>query len=214
MKALVSIVVSLCLIGLPAVAQQPASPSGSFDEGIEYQRVTPPQPTRTGEQVEVLELFWYACPHCYTFEPMLEQWLQSKPAHAEFVRMPAVFSERWEPLARAYYTAEVLGVVDKIHRPLFDAVIAQKRDLNREPALMAFFAEQGVSNEDFLRAFRSFAVDTKVRQAKLMTDRYGIDGVPAIIVNGKYRTSGTTAGTLENALQVVDFLIAKESTEP
>ena len=182
-----------------------------FDEGTEYQRVVPPQRTETGDKIEVLELFWYGCPHCYHFEPLLDKWLQNKPANVEFRRMPVIFTNpKWELHAKAYYTAEALGVLDKIHRPLFDAIHAQNRDLGTEAALMAFFAQHGVSNEDFQRTFNSFSVRTKTNQAKTMTDRYGISGVPAVIVNGKYRTDGISAGTLENALAVVNYLINNE----
>jgi thiol:disulfide interchange protein DsbA len=126
--------------------------------------------------------------------------------------MPAIFTNpKWELHAKAYYTAEALGVLDKIHRPLFDAIHTQNRDLGTEAALMAFFAEHGVSNEDFQRTFNSFSVRNKTNQAKILTDRYGISGVPAIIVNGKYRTDGTSAETLENALAAVDYLVKEEA---
>jgi thiol:disulfide interchange protein DsbA len=197
----------LLFISPLAVAQAP-----QFHEGIEYQRVVPPQRTETGDKIEVLELFWYGCPHCYHLEPLLDKWLQTKPANVEFRRMPAIFTNpKWELHAKAYYAAEALGVLDKIHRPLFDAIQAQNHDLGTEAALMAFFAEHGVSNEDFQRTFNSFSVRNKTNQAKIMTDRYGISGVPAIIVNGKYRTDGTSAGTLENALAVVDYLVEEEA---
>jgi thiol:disulfide interchange protein DsbA len=209
MKQLLVSTLFMCFVGFLAVAQ---AQQPSIDEGIEYQRVVPPQPTETGDKVEVLELFWYGCPHCYHFEPLLDKWLQMKPANVEFRRMPAIFSNpTWELHARAYYAAEALGVLDKIHRPLFDALHTQNRDLSTEAALMAFFAEHGVSNEDFQRAFNSFYVRNKTNQAKVLTDRYGIEGVPTIIVNGKYRTGGTSAGTLEDALNVVNYLIKKET---
>lgn len=200
----------LCTLGSAALAQQKTG----IDEGIEYQRISPPQPTETGNKIEVLELFWYGCPHCYHFEPLLKTWLKTKPANVEFRRMPAIFENpRWELDARAFYTAEVLGVLDKIHSALFDATHAQKRNIPNEAAMRAFFVEHGVKGEDFDRTFHSFYVQSEVNHAKIMTERYGISGVPAIIVNGKYRADGTASGSMENLLQVVNFLIDKETKE-
>jgi thiol:disulfide interchange protein DsbA len=189
-----------------------AAGSADFTEGIEYRAIVPPQPTDTGNKIQVVELFWYGCPHCYHFEPELDAWLKRKPDNVVFERMPAIFlNPRWELDARAYYTAEALGVLGKIHEALFDAIHKEHRKLGTEDALMAFFAEHGVNPEDFRRTFHSFYVDTKVRQAKLMTERYGVDGVPTMVVDGKYRTEAGLAGSEANTLRVVDFLIAKEA---
>ena len=156
-----------------------------FEEGIEYQRVVPPQPTDDPSKVEVVELFWYGCPHCYHFEPILEAWAKNKPDYVYFKRIPAIFRDSWVPFARAYYTAQVLGVLDRIHGPLFKAIHVERRNLNSEAALRAFFAEHGVKPEDFDRTYRSFAVENDVRRAADLTRRYGINGVPAIVINGK-----------------------------
>ncbi len=176
----------------------------------QYERITPPQPTQSPDKVEVLELFWYGCPHCYTLEPYLQRWVKGKPDHATFRRMPAIFSERWIPHAQAYFAAEALGVLEEIHDPLFAAMHREKRPINSKDQLKAFFKEQGVSEEDFLRTYSSFAVRSKVRQAMVMTNRYGISGVPAIIVNGKYRTSGTLAGSFQSLMKVIDVLVDEE----
>lgn len=181
-----------------------------YQEGKEYELVTPPQPTTTGDKIEILELFWYGCPHCYKFEPYIQRWLKKKPAHVEFVRLPAILPPRWAFLARAFYTAQVLGVLDKINEPLFAAIHELKRSLDNEQALAGFFAEHGVAQQDFHRVFRSFAVDSKVRRAMDLSRRYGVRGVPSVIVNGKYRTSPGQAGGAANVLKVIDFLIKKE----
>lgn len=184
----------------------------NYQDGVAYQTIVPEQPTASANKIEVLELFWYGCPHCHRFEPYIDRWLKTKPANVEFVRMPAVFNEGWEIHARAYYTAEVLGALDKIHEPLFRAIHAHKRKLNTEEALQAFFVEQGVSADNFNKTFRSFAVDAKVRRAKEMGQRYGVRGTPAIVVNGKYWTDGTLAqGGPGEMLKVTDFLLKKES---
>lgn len=180
----------------------------------DYETITPAQPTQNPDKVEVVELFWYRCPHCYRLLPAMERWLQDKPDNVEFLRMPAILSGNWALHARAFYTAEILGVLDKIHRPLFDAIHAERRDLNSEQALESFFGEYGVDAETFKKTWRSFAVETKVRKARVMTERYGITGTPAVVVNGKYRTDGVMTGNYANMLRVIEELIAKEAKNP
>jgi len=177
----------------------------------EYEMVIPPQPTTSKDKVEVVELFWYGCPHCFKLEPYVERWLKRKPANVKFVRMPGMFRPSWEIHGRAYYTAEVLGVVDKVHKPMFEAIHEQKRSLSNEASIMALFKENGVSEKDFKRVFRSFAVETKLRRAKDMGQRYGARGVPAIIVNGKYRTGATQSGGNARVFKVVNELVKMES---
>ena len=182
-----------------------------YVEGVNYELVEPAQPTSTVDKVEVLEVFWYGCPHCFRFEPYVERWLQKKPENAQFVRLPAIFRPAWEVHARAYYTAELLGVLDKVHKPLFNAIHLQKRALNTEDALRDFFAEFGVDKKEFIKTYQSFAVETRIRRAKTMVSRYGVDGVPTVIVNGKYRVSARTAGSNAEMLKVINYLVAKES---
>lgn len=188
-----------------------AGAATNYKEKIHYELVTPPQPTTTKDKVEVVEMFWYGCPHCNALEPYVERWLKRKPANVEFIRIPAVFRPSWELHARAFYTAEVLGVLDKTHSAMFDAIHNQKRRMGSEQELMEFFAQHGVSNEEFKRVFHSFAVEAKVRRAKDLSQRYGINGVPSIIVNGKYRTGAQLAGGNANIFKVVNFLVEKEA---
>jgi len=184
---------------------------GNVMAAKEYEMVTPPQPTTSKDKVEVVELFWYGCPHCFKLEPYVERWLKRKPENVKFVRMPGMFRPSWEIHGRAYYTAEILGVVDKVHKPMFEAIHEQKRSLSNEASIMALFKENGVSEKDFKRVFRSFAVETKLRRAKDMGQRYGARGVPAIIVNGKYRTGATQAGGNARVFKVVNKLVKMES---
>jgi thiol:disulfide interchange protein DsbA len=186
-----------------------AGAATNYKEKIHYELVTPPQPTTTKDKVEVVEMFWYGCPHCNALEPYVERWLKRKPANVKFIRIPAVFRPSWELHARAFYTAEVLGVLDKTHSAMFDAIHNQKRRMGTEKELMEFFAQHGVSNEEFKRVFHSFAVEAKVRRAKDLSQRYGINGVPSIIVNGKYRTGAQLAGGNANIFKVVNFLVEK-----
>jgi thiol:disulfide interchange protein DsbA len=191
-----------------------ASAAENFKEKIHYELVIPPQPTTAPKgKVEVVEMFWYGCPHCNALEPYVNRWLKHKPANVDFVRIPAVFQPAWEFHARAYYTAQILGVLDKIHSAMFEAIHQQRRRLNTEQELMEFFAEHGVKKEDFKRVFHSFAVEAKVRRARDLSHRYGIDGVPSLIVNGKYRTGARLAGGQANIFKVVNFLVEKESKE-
>lgn len=184
-----------------------------FQAGRHYESIEPPAETsvETGK-VEIVEMFWYGCPHCFQFEPLIASWLKTKASYIEFVRMPAVFAANWEIHARAFYAAEQLGVLDQVHEPLFDALHNERRKVFSEDEIAAFYAEHGVPAEDFHKAYNSFDVDKKTRRAAALTRKYGIGGVPAIIVNGKYRSSTQQAGSYENLLKVADFLAAKEAS--
>lgn len=185
--------------------------ASAADDGVfAYQDITPPVPTTSGGKIEVVEMFWYGCPHCYAFEPSLNRWKAHLPKDVEFKRVPAVFNPRWEFSARIYYTAEVLGVLDKLHEEIFDAMHKTHIPLNNEVEVEAFFAQHGVDKKLFEETFNSFAVNSKVNWARHLTNAYGIDGVPTMIVNGKYRTSASLAGGHEEVLKVVDGLIARE----
>ncbi len=184
--------------------------AADYIEGKHYEVISPAQPTSTGAKVEVLELFWYGCPHCFNFEPYIVRWLKTKSPQIEFVRMPGILRPEWALYARAYYTAEVLGVLDKIHEPLFEVIHELRQPPKDEAALKGFFKEHGVSEEDFTKTFRSFTVESKVRRAQDMSQRYGASGVPTMIINGKYRTSGSLSGGPADVLKVVDYLAQKE----
>jgi len=183
-----------------------------YDEGIEYHLITPPQPTQVSPgKVEVVEMFWYGCPHCFHFEPDVKKWLKKKPDNVEFIRIPATFNSLWKFHARAFYTASALGVGEQIHEPLFKMIHLKRKMPRSEKEMRRFFVEHGVKGERFDEAFHSFAVDAKVRRAAELTQRYGIDGVPSIIVNGRYRIDAKAANTQKGMLDVADFLIRKES---
>ncbi|VAW98399.1 Periplasmic thiol:disulfide interchange protein DsbA [hydrothermal vent metagenome] len=199
---------SLALLG----ASVSSSFAARYQEGEHYERVSPPQPTTAAPgQVEVVELFWYGCPHCYRLEPYAKRWLKKKPSNVKFVRMPGVFQPSWEIGARAYYTAEILGVADKVHGAMFEAIHELKSPMSSEAEILALFKQHGVEEKDFNRVFKSFAVETKLRRARDMGRRYGARGVPAIIVNGKFRTGVHEAGGNARVFQVVDYLVQQES---
>lgn len=192
-----------------AVGMAWAAETAAFEPGKQYKVIEPPQPV-TVAGIEVAEVFWYGCPHCYDFEPAIGRWQARQPADVVFRRLPAVFRAGWYAHAKAYYTAEALGVLDKVHAPLFKALHAEKRKLEDEDSLAEFFAGYGVDKKEFSQVFSSFTVEGKVEQAKQAIQRFGIEGVPAVIVNGKYLTSGSMAGSYEGMLEVVDFLVARE----
>lgn len=201
--------VAALLALVPAAA---TAVDGSIDEGIEYQRIVPAQPTRVpDDKIEVLEVFWYGCSHCDAFEPFLHQWLEKKPDDVAFRRMPAQLNPGWKVHAAAYYVAEQLGVLDKVHQDLFDTIHDKGQKLATLDAVIDFFAAHGVSREQFMNAYNSFAVRAKLRHSEQQVRRYGAQSVPTVIVAGKYRTNATMAGgTFEGLLKVIDHLVDKE----
>ncbi len=185
--------------------------AADYDEGIEYLPIRPPVPTSTPGKVEVVELFWYGCPHCFNFEPKWRKWIAGKPDYVEVVHVPAVLRPSWLPHAKAYYAARLLGVLDKSHQALFDAIHVERRRLNDGQTLARFFTRFGVSEKEFLEAYDSFEVDLQVRKAMDLVRRYRADGVPALVVNGKWRITGSSAGGHEEMLKVLDELVKKEA---
>ena len=201
MKSIVAALFGLAL-ALPAAAQ-------SDIEGL-YQKLPAPQPTSDPDRVEVVEVFWYGCPHCNRFQPYLDAWTETLPDHVRFVRMPAIFNDLWELHARAYYVAQALGVLDDIHHLIFAAIHDEGRSLASVEAIRGFFVAHGVAGADFDRHAKSFSVQSGVQRSLVMQGRYGLRGVPALIVNGRFLVSGATAGSYPNVLEVADALIARE----
>lgn len=188
-----------------------AESATNFKEGEHYVELSTPATTSAPEgNIEVVELFWYGCPHCFQLEPHIEHWLKESPNDVTFVRMPAVMGPGWELHARAYYAAALLGVEDKTHAPLFDAIHRKRENLFNQGALSAFYANYGVKPSEFDQALKSFSVNSKIMQAKNRQKDYRATGVPAIIVNGKYRVSTTMKAGDKGLFDVVDYLIRKE----
>lgn len=176
-----------------------------------YKVIDPAQATEVSEgKIEVVEVFWYGCPHCYDFEPHIKPWLSNKADDVEFRRVPGIFNEAWIPHARAYFAAMELGVLDMVHSAIFDAIHKEKRNLNNQSALTKFFVEQGIDEKAFTQAYESDAVNDKVKKAFVAGRRYQVRGVPSLIVNGKYLISTSSAGSFENMLKITDQLVDKE----
>lgn len=178
-----------------------------------YKSLDPAQPPKSDAKVEVIEFFSYACGHCATLDPALEEWLKNKkPEAVTFIRIPAIFRPNWEPLARAYYVAEVLDVTDKTHAALFHAIHQQKQNLSSKESLAKFFAQQGVPEADFNRAYSGFSMPATVGRGKQAFLDYKVFSVPTLVVNagGKtLMTDSTMAGSHERAIQVVDQLVTE-----
>ncbi len=185
-----------------------AGTADSFEQS--YKNIRPAQPTQTEDKIEVVEVFWYGCPHCYDFEPYLDQWLATKPDDVEFRRMPGIFNKSWIPHAKTYFTAIKMGVLEKIHHPLFAALHKKKERLYTEQALQEFVTRRGVDSSEFTKIYHSNEIETKIKQAFVMGQRYGVTGVPAVVINGKYLTNGTMARSYDNLLKVIDKLVDRE----
>ncbi len=181
-----------------------------YTEGSEYDRISPPAPvTADSGKVEVVEVFWYGCPHCYDFEPYVEKWLKSKPKAVQFVRMPATLNPSWVTHARAFYALQAIGAIDQAHKPLFQAIHEQGRTLSDADSIARFLAQLDIDPHAFRQAYNSSEVQAKLEQVGEQQLRYAISGVPSVIIDGQYRTSASQAGSYEEMLKVIDFLVAK-----
>ena len=170
------------------------APFAARAQRADYYELNPPQPVQTGNgKIEVLEFFWYGCIHCYNLEPKLETWLKALPKDVEFRRVPAVFNERWGHDAAIYYAFEALGLLDKLHRPFFDAIHRDRLRSDRWPELSAWLEKNGVDAKKFESTVKSFGVQSKTKGAVRMTSAYKIDGTPAMAVHGRYTVPSSDA---------------------
>ena len=193
-----------------AAASHASAQSSGFDIEGKYEVLQPPQLTETGDRIEVVDVFWYGCPHCYTFLPSLEAYDKIKPDYVEIRRLPAVFRESWAAHARAYYTAMLLGVTHRTHRALYEEIHEHRNPTDHKETLAAFFERHDVDRAKFEETYDSFAVESLLRKSILMQQRYGVTGTPSVIVNGKYRVTGRLAGSYNNVIAVVAELVDRE----
>jgi protein dithiol oxidoreductase (disulfide-forming) len=187
--------------------------SARFKEGTNYQKIVPAQPVSVAPgKIEVTEVFWYGCPHCYALDPAVEAWRsKGKPNQVEFVRVPAMWNEATRMHARVFYTADVLGKLDELHSLIFREIHVNNNPLNTVDKIAAFFAEHGVSDADFKKTFSSFAVESKLQRADFLNRRYRVESVPLFVVNGKYRTDLGSAGSESNLFAIVNELAVHEA---
>ena len=183
----------------------------TFSDGVHYQSISPAAPTEAEPgQVEVVELFWYGCPHCYDLEPFVEDWLETKPASVSFRRLPATLNPSWINHARTYFALESIGELERIHPLLFLAIHEQGRRLRDLNSITRFLAQQGVDKDKFVQAYNSPEVKNKLNETDWLNRQYGASGVPAIVINGKYLTSASMAGGHGSLFNVIDYLAKKE----
>ncbi|HET7597660.1 MAG TPA: thiol:disulfide interchange protein DsbA/DsbL [Burkholderiales bacterium] len=182
-KAWLSILVGAMLIVSAATA------AAEVVAGRDYRVLATPQPVSSGNRIELLEFFWYGCPHCNNLQPSLTAWLKRKPADVEFKRMPAVFQDSWVPLTKLYFTLDAMGLVDKLHHDVFAAIHEKRIRLQDPNVLFDWVAKQGVDRNKFAQTYNSFAVQSHTQRAKEITARYDIPGTPALVVDGKYLTA-------------------------
>ena len=198
---------ALGMAGLGLAAAGPTQAQGAPVEGTHYVRLNTQVPVPPGGKIDVVEFFWYGCPHCNAFEPALEAWTKRLPPDVAFRRAHVAFTALHEMHSRIFYTLEAMGQVEAMHRKVFAAIHQQRKRLDRESDIADFMAENGIDKAKFVDTFRSFGVATKVKQGKQLSESYKIDGVPAIGVQGRWFTSGSLAGDNGRALAVTDFLI-------
>jgi thiol:disulfide interchange protein DsbA len=182
-------------------------------EGHEYARLKSPQPVATGSKVEVLEFFWYRCPHCFQLEPGINAWLKTLPRDAQVRRVPAVFRDDWMPGAKLYYTLEQMDLLGRLHHKVFDAYHVENINLNDSAVLGGWIAKQGVDRKKFEGIYNSFSTQSKATQGAQLATAYAISGVPAFIIDGKYTTSVSMAGSQARLFEVLDQLIVKARAE-
>lgn len=181
-----------------------------FTEGIDYTTLDKPVKTSDPSKIVVTELFWYGCPHCFRFEPYAQSWKKTLAKDVKFEQIPSTLNPRWSDHARAHYALELLGKIDDIHAKLFNAIHIQNKHLNDRDSIADFVSQYGVNKQKFKDAFNSFAVETKLRKNAKKERLYHVEGVPSIIINGKYVTSGSLAGSYARMLKIMDFLVQSE----
>ncbi|MGC1387271.1 MAG: thiol:disulfide interchange protein DsbA/DsbL [Steroidobacteraceae bacterium] len=219
-NTILAAVASTMAAAAPAAAAANLTAPTLWQEGVNYTRLVPVQPTAVpAGQVEVLEFFWYACPHCYAIDPLVESWKKTKPAYISFSRVHVTWSEGHRSLARLYYTLESLGKLDQLHGEVFkeihvngDPLVASDpNDVAATERLQAAFVKKfGISEDEFKKAYHSFSVETALQRADQLVQRYRIDGVPTFVINGKYVADVRTAGSPERLISLVDDLAAQE----
>ncbi len=205
------IITAVLLLGASLMSLNATAMPEAFIAGVHYKPTAQLLATSTEDKVEVIEMFSYACPHCFHLEPLIDEWEKTLSENVVFVQVPAIFRDSWLELAKLYYTAEATGDLEKLHPLIFKAIHEEKRRMVTENDMLDFVEDQGIDRDKFAKMMNSFAVKGKVKKALIMSQISGITGVPSMIVNGKYISDAPMAGGQENLLKAVDFLILKES---
>ena len=195
------------LLGLPGLSLAQARKP---EEGKEYKTLDKPVAMDApAGKIEVIEFFWYSCPHCNAFEPKLVSWIKRQPADVVVRRVPVAFRDSFVPQQRLYYTLEAMGKLDEVHGKVFETIHAQRQATDREDSILAFAEKNGLDKAKFQELYNSFSVSSKARRAVQLQNAYGVEGVPALGIAGKFYTDGSLAGNMDRALQVTDYLVAE-----
>ena len=198
------------LAGLAAVGATPVQAQQAFRAGRDFLPLERPVATDVGAgKVEVIEFFWYSCPHCNAFEPTFAQWVKNAPKDVVVRRVPVAFREDFAPQQRLFYALEALDLLDKLHAKVFHAVHVERLPLNTDAMILSWTEKQGVDAKKFTEAYRSFGVASKVKRAVQLQNDFRVEGVPSLGVAGRYYTDGSIAGSMGRALQVTEYLIGQ-----
>lgn len=195
-----------------AVAQQPAESQKPIRADIEY-RVIKPQPLSVTSGIEVIDFFWYGCPHCHNLQPALERWISRKPADVTVRRIPAILRDSWAPHARIYYTLEALGEVERLHQRVYYSYHVEDLALSKAEVVSDWAVRNGIARERWDEAYNSAAVQRKVDEAARLSRAYSIAGTPSLVVNGRYLTSSSMSESLNGVIVILDGLIDKMRRE-
>lgn len=194
----------------PRAASGPTSHPGNYAAGVDYIDLGTAQTFGNGPGIEVVEVFGYGCVHCATLQPLISAWKAKQPQDVDFIYVPAVFGGAWEAWARAYYTAETMGVLERSHEPVFKAIHEQRVPIQNLEDIARLYEPFGVDPQQFLATMDSFAVNAKIARSAQQVPRWGVDATPTMVVAGKYRVTAPREGGFPKMLDVVDFLVAKE----
>lgn len=200
----------LLLSFLLLVVVFPVSGQEHSHGGPAFSQIKPALPTQTGDGIEVVEIFWYGCSHCFSFEPHIKAWLETKPEDVEFRQVPGVLNSRWAVHARGFFAAEKMDALEQFHTPLFNALHVKRRNIFTRDSLIDFAADLGLDKKEFARFYDSNETEVKMKQAFLMARDAKITGVPSLIINGRYLVSASSAGSFEKMLETMDQLILEE----
>ncbi len=206
MRALLTVGL-IWLLGSFGMVQAEDAP---YQAGVHYVVLPTPAPTLDPDKIEVSELFWYGCPHCFAFQPTIHEWSKTLPEDVNFRPVPAMFGGEWNTHGQLFYTLESLGKLDEAHDAVFNAIHKQNNKLRDQDAMVELLEPYGISEEDFVKAWDSFGVKSKMNQAEQLARAYRASGVPCLIVNGKYRIEGKMAGSFENMLKIAEYLVEQE----
>ena len=190
-------------VATPAFAQ-----ARQFKEGKDYAKLAKPAPVdASAGKVEVIEFFWYSCPHCNAFEPSLEAWIKAAPKDLQIRRVPVAFNASFVPQQKLYFALEGMNKLPELHAKVFRAVHVERLPLNKDELIFEWIGKQGVDVAKFKESYNSFGVSNQVRKSSQLQEAYGVEGVPSMGVAGRYYTDGTMAGNMQSVLQVVDYLV-------